>query len=166
LKTIVDRKDRVIGSIQTLVGEWDPELKKLLYKNEEEALEKWSSAVESYKKEYPYILDVPRVSEVLSWLGSHPLLQEFKLEQDPLDLRDLHYQLIDHPKIGSLQNRYKAKVELQFKVKSPMTARRFHEAILKGDDLIDSSGEVTWEPLNDSYRTSFFLKTLKSPYVP
>jgi len=166
LNTIDIRKAKMIASFQGLIDQWEPEFKELLYKNEELALEKWISNVETYKKEYPYILDVPRSSEVLSWLDEHPLLQEFKLEKDPFDLRDFHYQLVEYPKIGSLQNRYRAKVDLQFKVKSPMNARRFHETLLKGDEIVDSSGEVTWEPLNESYRTSFYLKPLKSPYVP
>lgn len=166
LNSLSSRKEKMIESVQNLIHEWDPGLKQILYKDEEMALRRWAAGVETYKKEYAYILDVPRVSEVLSWLDKHPLLQEFKSEKDPLDLRDIRYQLLDYPKIGSLQNRYIAKVELQFKVKSPMNARRFHEALLAGDDLIDSSSEVTWEPLNNSYRTSFFLKPLKSPYVP
>ncbi len=47
-----------------------------------------------------------------------------------------------------------------------MNARRFHEALLKGDEIVDSAGEVNWEAFNDSYRVSFFLKHTKSPYVP
>jgi hypothetical protein len=166
LKATLARKKEIIESVQGLVAKWDPELEQLLHKNEELALEKWISGLEDYKKEYPFILGCPRSSEVLAWLGGHPLLQEFKLEKDPFDLRALHYQLVEIPKIGSLQNRYRAKVELQFKIKSAMNARKFHEALLKGDDTVDSSGEITWEPQNDSFCTSFYLKPLKSPYVP
>jgi len=156
----------MIDSVRGIISKWDPQLKKMLYQNEEMALEKWSAEVKNYNKEYPYILDVPRVSVVLSWLDKHPILQEFKTGNDPLDMRNLRYQLIEYPKIGSLHNRYRAKVDLQFKVKSPMNARRFHEALLKGDEIVDPGSEVSWEALNESYRASFFLKSTKSPYVP
>jgi hypothetical protein len=166
LNTIERRKKEMIASVQTTVDLWDPQLKEALVQNEETALDLWISGIETYNKEYPYILDVPRAAEVLSWLGQHPLLQEFKTEKDPLEVRDLRYQLVECPKIGSSQSRYRAKVDLQFRIKSPMNARRFHETLLKGEEMVDLASEVSWEALNDSYRASFFLKHTKSPYVP
>ena len=166
LKTIDTRKKEMIESVQGFIELWDPKLKEMLLKDEEMALGQWISKVSSYNKEYPYILDVPRVAEVLSWLSQHPLVQEFKTVNDPLEVKELRYQLTDHPKIGSLQTRYRVKIDLQFRVKSPMNARRFHEALLKGDEMVDPKREISWEALNDGYRASFFLKTTKSPYVP
>ena len=160
------RKKEMVASVQSAVDLWDPQLKQALIQNEETALDLRIAGIETYNKEYPYILDAPRVSEVLSWLGEHPLLQEFKMEKDPLEMRDLCYQLVEYPKIGSSQSRYRAKVDLQFRIKSPMNARRFHETLLKGDEMVDLTNEVSWEALNDSYRASFFLKHTKSPYVP
>lgn len=166
LKNLSARKKAMVESVENLIELWDPQLKSQLFQDEELALEKWIAGVKTYHKEYSYIQDVPRVAEVLSWLDQHPLLKEFEMENDPLQVQDLHYQMVDYPKIGALQNRYKAKVELQFKIKSPMNARRFHEAILKGDELIDPVGEINWEVLNECYRASFTLKHIKSPYVP
>jgi hypothetical protein len=159
-------KDRIIGSVEQAIEIWDPQLKNTLQFNEELALDQWIGKVNAHGKEYPYILDVPRAAEVLAWFGQHPLLQEFKAEGDPLELVDLHYQLVEFPTIGSAQRKYQAKAEIQFRAKSPMHARQFHEALLKGDDWVDSSKEIAWEALNDSYRASFFFKRKKEPYVP
>lgn len=166
LKAIHDRKTEMVASIGGFIELWDPELKKTLIQDEEAALSQWVSKIANHNKEYPYILDVPRVAEVLSWLSQHPLLQEFKMENDPLEVKELRYKLMDYPKIGSQQTRYRAKIDLQFHIKSPMNARKFHETLLKGDEIVDPKGEISWEALNDGYRASFFLKTTRSPYVP
>jgi hypothetical protein len=166
LNRISARKAQMVRSFQGIISLWDPQLKNTLLEDEEMALKQWTHGVEKYNKEYPYILDVPRAAKVLSWLSQHPLLLEFKMENDPLEVKTIRYQLVEYPKIGSLQNRYRAKVDLQFKVKSPMSARRFHEALLQGDEIVDPNSEVSWEALSDSYRASFFLNATKASYVP
>jgi len=166
LEALAVRNQNVIESLSPLLEHWDPQLKTAVLQDQEAALDRWTSDVAAYSKEYPYILDVPRAAEVLTWLGEHPLLQECKSEKDPFEILDLSYQLVEYPKIGSLQTRYRAKVDLHFKVKSPMNARRFHEALLKGDSLVDSTGEISWEAFSDGYRASFFLKQVKNAYVP
>ncbi len=156
----------MIQSVQAMVEAWDPQSKERLIENAEMALEQWVAGIETYTKEYPYILDAPRIAEVLSWLHNHPILQECKSEKDPLEVKELRYQLLEYPKIGASQQHYLAKVDLQFRVKSPMNARKFHEALLQGDALVDPRKEIAWEALSDSYRSSFYLKPQKSPYVP
>ena len=88
-----------------------------------------------------------------------------KKEQDPIEILSLRYQLLKFPKLDASQEPYQAKVEIEFKVKSPLNARKFHEALLKGDERVDPSLEVNWEALNDLYRVSFYLKN-RSPHVP
>ena len=105
------------------------------------------------------------MAEVLAWISSHPLLETLKKEGDPLLICEMRYQLVQFPKLGSTQEPYLAKIELEFQVREALHARKFHEALLKGDDKVDPHLEITWEPLADSYRTSFFLKN-RSPYVP
>jgi hypothetical protein len=162
LHLLSKRKESMIQSVERLVFAWDPQLKDRLLQNETAALEEWLSEVARNQKEYSYILDVPKVAEVLSWLSQHPLLQQFAAEADPFELEDLHYELVDFPKIGSPQNRYQAKVELKFKIKSPMNARKFHELLLQGDKMVDSNREIGWEPFNDYYRASFFLHSVRA----
>jgi hypothetical protein len=158
LRIIEGRKRELAQSVQKLMEIWDPHSKIA-------RLEQWAAAVETHHKEYPYILQSPRVAEVLSWISSHPLLAECKAESDSFDIRDIRYRLVEYPKIGSSQTRYRAKVEIQFGVTSAMNARRFHESLLQGDKMVDPA-EVSWEALNDGYRAAFFLKNPKSPYVP
>ncbi len=165
LAQINSRKKEMIESIQTIVATWNPKLQELLIQNEEAALNRWIEEIETHVKEYPYILDIPRASEVLSWLSRHPLLEEFQKDNDPFELNDLQYQLIEYPKIGSLKNRYCAKVDLQFRLKNLINARRFHEALLKGDKVIDSSKEINWDTINDGYKASFYLRPTTKPYV-
>jgi hypothetical protein len=162
------RKTEMIGSLQSLLDRWDSSLKQTIFSNsgdEGEILDRWSRAVASNSKEYPFILAAPKVSDAFLWLNNHPLLQSMKKDNDPLEILSLRYQLLKFPKVDAPQEPYLAKVELEFKAKSPLNARKFHEALLKGDELIDSSLEVNWEALNDLYRVSFYLKN-RSPHVP
>lgn len=130
----------------------------------EDRIDQWIASVETNNKEYPYILQAPKVAEVLTWLSSHPLLEQMKKEADPIDLRELRYELVKFPKIDSLKEPYLAKVEIEFRFKNAMNARKFHEALRVGDTHVDSKKEITWESLSDGYRASFFLKN-RSPHV-
>jgi len=130
----------------------------------EQRIDNWIASIETHNKEYPYILQVPKVAEVLSWLSTHPLLERLRKEDDPIDLREVRYELVKFPKIESLQEPYLAKVEIEFRFKNAMNARKFHEALREGDSHVDAKREITWESLSDGYRTSFFLKN-RSPYV-
>lgn len=130
----------------------------------EEQIDEWIAAVEKNNKEYPYILQAPGASEVLAWLSAHPLLNELKTEGDPIDLKEVRYQLVKFPKMNATKEPYLAKVELEFQFKSAMNGRRFHEALRNGDDLVNPQLEMTWDALNEGYRTSFFLKN-RGPHV-
>lgn len=131
----------------------------------EEEIDKWIAAIETNTQEYPYILQAPKATEVLAWLSSHPLLKELKEEGDPIDLKEFKYQLVSFPTLHSDKERFSAKVELEFNFKSLMNARKFHEALREGDDWVDPKLEVSWDALNQGYRTSFFMKN-RSPHVP
>ncbi len=131
----------------------------------EERIDRWIDDIEKNNKEYPYILQTPKVTEVLSWFSSHPLLEELKREGDPIDIREIRVQLVDFPSIHSPDESYLEKVEIEFRFKSIMNARRFHEALREGDDWINTQREISWDVLNESYRTSFYLKN-RSPYAP
>lgn len=130
-----------------------------------ENIEEWIAKIETSDNEEPFICKAPKVAEILAWLSQHPLLLQLQKEGDPLRIIDLHYDLVSFPKIGSIHERYKAKVEIQFELNSPLHARQFHEALRKGDSMIDPKGEVKWEVLHDSYRVSFYLKNKERSYV-
>ncbi len=155
LQSMQQRKQEMLSSLHASSA------KRKLHLDEgsiEEKIDRWIAAVETNNKEYPYILQAPKVAEVLAWLSSHPLLEELQREGDPIEIREVSYQLVKLPKIGSTKEPYLAKVDLDFTFKSAMNARRLHEELRKGDDLIDSSQEIHWNPLSQGYRVSFFLK--------
>ena len=125
----------------------------------------WANTVELYSKEYPFISKAPKVAESLAWITAHPLLERLKAEGNPIVIRDFSYQLVQYPHIGALEEPYRVKIEIEFETESPMSARKFHQALIKGDERIDPRQEIGWEPINNGYRASFFLKN-RSPYVP
>lgn len=131
----------------------------------EKGVDNWINAIEKNNKEYTYLVQAPKVAEVLEWMSSHPLLQELKAEGDPITLKELHYQLVSFPNIDHPKEPYLAKVEIEFQFASAMNARRFHEALRKSETLVNPDLEITWDALSSGYRTSFFLKN-RSPYVP
>ena len=154
------------NQLSSFLEKSDPDLKKKLFsENTDGLLYDWVDAVDLYSKEYPYISKAPKVSEVLSWISSHPLLQKLKQEKTAIVIRDLRYQLVQYPHIGSMENPYRSKVEIEFETTSPMNARKFHQALLKGDDWIDTKQEIGWEALQNGYRASFYLKN-RNPHVP
>jgi hypothetical protein len=124
----------------------------------EQKLDEWISSIEKNNRDYPYILQAPKVAEVLAWLSAHPILEELKEQNDAIEIQEMQYQLVNFPKIGANKNPYLAKVTLEFKLKNVTHARKFHEALRTGDHLVNPNLEITWEVLNDSYQTSFYLK--------
>lgn len=134
-------------------------------KKGEEKIDEWISTIEKNNKEYSYIIQSPKLAEVFSWISSHPLLRELKAEGDPIDLQEVRYQLVSLPVVDSPKDSYLAKVEMEFQFKSAKNARKFHEALRQGDDLVNPTQEITWDASHENYRTSFYLKN-RSPYVP
>lgn len=144
LKTFLEKKDPAWGG-----------------RGEEELLYQWEKEKESYQRDFPYISSMPKVAEVLSWYSLHPLVRECSLT-----LQDFTYQLSAYPHLGALEESYGAKVELEFETDSPLSARQFHQALLKGDRIVDPRQEIGWESLDaNRYRVSFFLKSQEG-YVP
>ncbi len=121
-------------------------------------------AIQKYDKEASFLLQSPTVSEVLAWVSGNSLFTDLAKAGDPVDVVDLKYKLVSFPRIGHVRDPYQAKVELQFRLKHSMSARKLHEEILRGDEFIDSSQEITWEAVNDRYHVSFYLKN-RAPYV-
>ncbi len=131
----------------------------------EERIDRWIEMVEENNREYPYLPTAPKVVEVLAWLSSHPLLEALRGENDPMDVRELRVELVQFPTLSSAEEPYLERVELEFSLKNVMNARRFHEMLRQGDDLVNPHLEISWDVLNESYRTTFYLKN-RTPYVP
>lgn len=110
---------------------------------------------------FPLYANIPQVSDVLAWLGNHPLVfhQDDKGNIEPrLQLESFAYTMLKRPVQGKKQDRYQVKVELEFTSPTPKWAREFHDALIASNDFVDPKGEVKWSSNRGSYRTSFYLK--------
>ncbi len=128
--------------------------------NKEVSLNEGISALETAAKKNrssnPLPL-APKVSDVLQWVGTHPLLKKGK-GGTPLEITRVQYKLERYPKLGEKKVPYLAKVELEIFSTSPTAARDFHNALLKGDHLVDEKKEIVWKTSHNAYFTKFYLK--------
>lgn len=122
-------------------------LKKPLLQEDENPLEAWKAALKKEAKPFPYFLQAPTVSETLAWL-----------QEQAVDWKKIHYELVQYPKVDSLDTPYLAKVGLELTFPSLETARTFHERLLK-DPFVNGQSEVAWEGEGNTYKTSFLLQT-------
>ena len=151
------KAQEMVSSLESSLMRFDPELHSKIFSNlsGEDGLKKWDRAVSSYLKQPAYMAPYPKVSEILSWLYSHPLMQE---KVDPIRITSFHYQLISFPRIDAPKEPYEAKIELEFETKSPLNARKLHEEIHEGNEWVSNKEEVQWDVTENLYRTSFNLK--------
>ena len=148
------RKEEMVSYLRSTLNEWD--LQTIFpNENEEDVLNKWNKIVSSHAREYPYFMQFPKVANVLSWIYQHPLLKE---ENDPIEITSVHYRLLQCPKMDTPRDPYQGFFEMEFKTKSVLNARKFHEQLLQGDGYVDSSQDVRWESNDNVYHVSFFLK--------
>ncbi len=124
----------------------------------EDALADFELSLSKNKVPFSFSLTVPRVSDTLAWLSSHPKLQS---KEDSIEISHIRYQLMKYPQLDSPSAPYEARVELEFSTSSPRIAREFHESLLKGDPFINTKKEIPWNAHQDKYRTSFYLNPLK-----
>lgn len=103
---------------------------------------------------------VPRVSDVLVWLGSHPQvsLNNGASHGAQIYLDSFSYRMIKRPELNKPRERYQVQVELEFTSQSPRAARLFYDALIAPNEIIDPKGEVKWTAANGKYRVAFFLK--------
>lgn len=157
LKTALKSKEKMLYSLQT------PLRKNFLKAGDiEEQIDHWIETIEKNNQEYPFIMQAPKVTEILSWISTHPLLEELKMEGDPIDVQEIRVQLLNFPNLHSKSESYLTKVEMEFSLNSMMNARRFHEALREGDAWVNPNLEITWDVSDRGYRTSFYLKNKAS----
>lgn len=122
----------------------------------------WEKSLASQKLSFPFISPAPTVSDVLAWLSTHPVLNDPEGgKREELEIKSVRYQLYKYPKLGESKDPYLARVELEFTSTAPRIAREFHDALLKGDRLVNAKKEIKWISQNGTYFTSFELQPLK-----
>lgn len=160
-KNFASKQEEIIQSIEQVLSRHDPAMKTKIFEENSTAdtiLSAWMTGIEKADKEPSYTLSVPKVSEILHWFSSHPLIKTNAYQGDPIEWEEIRYRLVQYPKVGSLQEEYKAQVELTFRAQNATQARKFHEALLKGDDYVDPKQQIGWETSAQDYKATFFLK--------
>ena len=107
---------------------------------------------------FPLLPNVPRVSDVLAWLSSHPHIKGNLNEAPKIKLESFGYKIIKRPEQTKKRERYQAKVELEFTASTPTYAREFHDILIAPNDIIDPRSDINWNIERGKYRASFFLK--------
>jgi type IV pilus assembly protein PilM len=126
-----------------------------------EATQRLGAQLQSLPQTHPLAPAVPRVSDVLAWLATHPRLVQI----DPLSgketpliaLQSLHYLMVNRPTPKRSTERYRVRVDLEFTAESPTVARELHHALLEPNPFIDAKSELKWTQSRGFYRASFFL---------
>lgn len=114
---------------------------------------------------FPLQPNVPLVSDVLAWLSTHAIFAGAKAPAEGsnneiagLQLENFNYTLIKRPEPKKTQEKYQAKVELEFSSPTPKLAREFHDSLIAPNEMVDPKGEVKWSSNKGHFRASFFLK--------
>lgn len=120
------------------------------------------TSLKSTPDSFPLLPNIPRVSDVLVWLSTHPKLvcSDNSVPGDclPFTIDVFNYSLVKRPEINKKSEKYQVKIDLEFSTSSPRLAREFHDALITSNDFVDPKGEIKWTATKGKYRTSFFLK--------
>lgn len=124
----------------------------------QDKLFEWETSLNRQKMPFPFLPTVPKVSDVLAWLSVNPAFSnEDGAKKEGMEIKSLHYSLIKYPKIGEPAAPYLAQVDVEFTSLTPRVARDFHEALLKGDQIVNAKKEIKWQTQNQTYYVSFEL---------
>jgi type IV pilus assembly protein PilM len=124
----------------------------------EKKLREWENSTRGQKSSFAFLPTVPKVSDFLAWLSTHPgFATEDGGQKEGTEIKSVHYSLTKYPKIGEPSSPYSAQVEMEFTSTVPRSARDFHEALLKGDQMVNAKKEIKWQTQNQTYYTSFEL---------
>lgn len=119
-------------------------------------------AIKATPDVYPLLPNVPRVSDVLAWLSTHPIASA-KEKQDGtllprMQLQSFSYKMVKRPNQNKKKEKYQVKVDLEFTTPVPRYAREFNDALRAPNEIVDLAGEIKWSADEGKYRASFFLK--------
>lgn len=105
--------------------------------------------------------NVPRVSDVLTWLSQHPQVAiptKTKTPSAQIHIDSFNYRMVKRPELTKPRDKYQVQVDIEFSSDSARAARLFYDSLIAPNDFIDPKGEVKWTAASGKYRVSFFLK--------
>jgi hypothetical protein len=114
-----------------------------------EQIDAWQGKLLQEGQGFLLLPDVPSVQDVLAWLGNL---------QEPIEIVQFHYGLVQYPKAGEKEEPYSVKIDLEFKAASPAAAQKFQEALEKVPTLVDKKQKVAWTAHQDCYNISLLLR--------
>lgn len=95
-----------------------------------------------------YYKTSPRVSDLLVFLSTHPMLKE------GIEIKGIRYSLEKYPKIQSPRDPYLVKVHLDFESADQTVAKEFYESLLVDSKLTD----IKWNREQNGYHATFFIQ--------
>src|SRR5579862_430434 len=130
----------------------------------DEALAKSETSLLKAKNGFPFFLTIPKVSEVLAWLSTHPAFTAADgLPKEGIEIKAFRYQLTKFPTLEEPAAPYQATVDLEFTATAPRFAREFHDALLKGDRIVNAKKELKWNTQGNNYSVQFELNKSATP---
>jgi len=113
--------------------------------------------------EMAFYPNVPRASDLLGWLASHP---KAKSGNKSIQIEKFSYTLVKRPEKEKPKEHYQVRVDLELTAPSPEAAREFYEALLAPNPFVDTKYDVQWSMQKGVWQTSFFLKDkTQYPYL-
>ena len=126
----------------------------------QEHLLSWKNKLNIQKLPFSLIPTVPKVSDVLAWISTHPAFINETKAKDGIEVLSIHYQMLRYPTVDQKNTPYEAQVEIEFTAAAPRLARAFHESLLKENQMIHTKKPVQWHAQGNKYRAIFTLKPL------
>lgn len=119
-----------------------------------------NKSVQSIPDLFPLQPNVPRVSDLLAWLMTHPnVINKEKPGEKPLiQIDNFNYSMTKRPDLTKKQEKYQVKVEIEFSAINATAAREFHDSLLAPNPFVDPKGDVKWTNNKGLYKATFFLK--------
>jgi type IV pilus assembly protein PilM len=125
-------------------------------------VEKLSQKFKEMPETFALVPNVPRVSDVMAWLATHPKIvmqdSSSQAKKGIIQIENFRYLMKHHPDVKNPKGKYQVMVELEFNAASPTIAREFHDALMTENPFIDPKSEVQWTTNKGQYRASFALK--------
>jgi hypothetical protein len=98
---------------------------------------------------------VPTVSEFMSWVSRHPILNK----NSDIKVQAIHYSLIKRPTSTRPRECYQVKVLMDIVIKNPDLAKNLQELLSQEMLMIDHRHDVQWSSGKDNhYHVGFILK--------
>lgn len=107
---------------------------------------------------FPLEPNIPKVSDFLAWLSTHPNIVGNDGKSRLITLVGLNYAIIKRPDLKNRGDKYQVKIELDFTSANATAAREFHDALLAPNNFIDPKTEIKWTTQKGRYKAIFLLK--------